>query len=130
MKTGGKRLRKRPCQVPGDKAGLSSALRQIGDCVQRGRHAVGLAKANAVLGGTGLSKIERARVLALVADSEFKRGRFDEAAQIQLRVASDTIDDPTLWLRAYIGEVLALLKSPNVEGALMMAWHAVEVAQT
>ena len=130
MKTGGKRLRKRPYQAPGDKSELSSALRQIGDSVQRGRHAVGLAKADAVLGGAGLSKIERARVVAMVADSEFKRGRFDEAAQIQLRVAADTIDDPTLWLRAYIGEVLALLKSPNVEDALMMARHAVEVAET
>lgn len=130
MKTGGKRLRKRPYQAPGDRSELSSALRQIGDSVQRGRHAVGLAKADAVLGGTGLSKEERARVVAMVADSEFKRGRFDEAAQIQLRVAADTIEDPALWLRAYIGEVLALLKSPNVEDALMMARHAVEVAET
>ena len=123
-------MRKRPYQAPGDKSELSSALRQIGDSVQRGRHAVGLAKADAVLGGAGLSKIERARVVAMVADSEFKRGRFDEAAQIQLRVAADTIEDPTLWLRAYIGEVLALLKSPNAEDALMMARHAVEVAET
>lgn len=130
MKTGGKRLRKRPYQAPGDRSELSSALRQIGDSVQRGRHAVGLAKADAVLGGTGLSEIERARVVAMVADSAFRRGRFDEAAQIQLRVAADTIEDPTLWLRAYIGEVLALLKSPNVEDALMMARHAVEVSET
>ena len=125
MKTAKRRLRKHPYHAPGDRSELSLALRQIGDSVQRGRHAAGLAKADAVLGNASLSKNERARVVAMVADSEFKRGRFEEAAQIQLRVAADTIDDPTLWLRAYIGEVMALLKSPNVEDAIMMARHAV-----
>ncbi|MGB4241130.1 MAG: hypothetical protein WBK37_07540, partial [Kiritimatiellia bacterium] len=122
--------RKRPHRTPQDRAAFSKTLREIGDDIHRGKTAAGLAKANQALTHSGLDRPRQARVLALVADSEFMRGRFDEAAQIQLRVASDTIDDPTLWLRAYIGEVLALLKSPNVEGALMMAWHAVEVAQT
>lgn len=130
MNTGKMRVRKRPYRDPGDKTELSKTLRKIGDLIQQGNHSAGLAQANEAMTGTGLGKGARARVLAMVADSEFKRGRFDEAAQIQLRVAADTIEDPALWLRAYIGEVLALLKSPNVEDALMMARHAVEVAET
>lgn len=130
MNTGKMRVRKRPYRDPGDKRELSKTLRKIGDLIQQGNHSAGLAQANEAMTGTGLDKGARARVLAMVADSEFKRGRFDEAAQIQLRVAADTIEDPALWLRAYIGEVLALLKSPNVEDALMMARHAIEVAET
>ena len=130
MITGKKKMRKRPRRTPRDKTELSATLRNIGDSVRRGKHAAGLAKANAVLENTNFHQRDRARVLALVADSEFKRGRYEKAAQIQLRVATDTIDDPTLWLRAYIGEVMALLKSPNVEDAIMMARHAVEVAET
>ena len=68
-------------------------------------------------------------MLAMVADSEFKRGRYAEAAQIQLRVAGDTIDDSTLWLRAFIGEIRALLKVPDVGQAIMMANHAIGVAE-
>lgn len=130
MKAVGNRFRKNPYQAPKDKAAQSSMLREIGCHIQNGEHAAGLAKANALLMDVRLAKEERARALAMVADSEFKRGRFDAAAEIQLRVATDTIEDPTLWLRAYIGEVLALLKSPNVEDAIIMARHAVEVAET
>ena len=132
MKKDGNRkgLRKRPHRANADKAVLSMKLREIGDLIQRGKHAHGLSKADAVLASANLAQKEKSRVLAMVADSEFKRGRFEEAAQIQLRVASDTIDDPTLWLRAYIGEVRALLKTPNVDQAIMMANHAVAVAET
>lgn len=132
MKKDGKRkgLRKRPHRANADKAVLSMKLREIGDLIQRGRHAAGLSKADAVLASANIAPKEKSRVLAMVADSEFKRGRFEESAQIQLRVASETIDDPTLWLRAYIGEVRALLKAPNVDQAIMMADHAVAVAET
>ena len=125
-----KRLRKRPHRENADKTALSMKLREIGDLIQRGRHADGLSKADAALANARLAKKDKSRVLAMVADSEFRLGRFEEAAQIQLKVAAATIDDPTLWLRAYIGEVRALLKSPNVEQAIMMADHAVAVAET
>jgi tetratricopeptide (TPR) repeat protein len=125
-----KRLRKRPHRENADKTALSMKLREIGDLIQRGRHADGLSKADAALANARLAKKDKSRVLAMVADSEFRLGRFEAAAQIQLKVAAATIDDPTLWLRAYIGEVRALLKSPNVEQAIMMADHAVAVAET
>lgn len=130
MNTAGNRFRKHQYQPPRDKTVFASTLREIGGLIHRGDHAAALAKANTALNDAALTKEERSRVLAMVADSEFKRGRFGEAAQIQLQVAADTIEDPTLWLRAYIGEVMALLKSPNVEEAVMLARHAVDVAET
>ena len=130
MKNDRKKLRKRPSRVNGDKKHVSRKLREIGELVCQGKHAAGLSKVNAALGNANLSKRDRTRVLAMVADSEFKRGRYAEAAQIQLQVASAAIDDPTLWLRAYIGEVRALLKTADVDQAIMMATHAVDIAKT
>lgn len=128
MHDGRKRFRKRPHQSPGDKTVLSSTLRQIGERIQKGDNAAGLAKANQAL--AGLTGPKQARVLALVADSEFKRGRFMEASQIQLQAASKSVDHATLWLRPHIGLVRALLKIPDVPQALNMARHAVALAQT
>lgn len=68
--------------------------------------------------------------MALVADCEFKRGRFAESAQIQLQAASNSMDHATLWLRPHVGHVRALLKVPDVPQAAMMARHAVAVAET
>ena len=69
------------------------------------------------------------RVLALVADCEFKRGRFAEAAQIQLQAAAQNIDHATLWLRPHVGHVRALLKIPEAQQAAMMARHALAMAE-
>lgn len=129
MKPGGKKFRKRPRQVPRDKASLSASLRQIGERIKKRDFASGLAKADQLLAAPGMTEHARARVLALVADSEFKRGRFAEAAQIQLQAASKSIDHATLWLRPHIGHVRALLKVPQVEQAVMIARHAVAVAE-
>ena len=129
MQTGRKKFRKRPHQAPGDKTPLSASLRQIGEDIQKRDYATGLSKANQALTAPGMTEHERSRVLALVADSEFKRGRFTEAAQIQLQAATKSVDHATLWLRPHIGQVRALLKVPQVDKAIMMVRHAVALAE-
>lgn len=104
-------------------------LRQIGEHLERRDFAAALSKADRALSDSSLSAAEQGRVLALVGDGEFKRGRFAEAGSIQLQAASKSIGDSNLWLRPYVGHVLALLKVPQVEEALVMARHAVEMAE-
>ena len=130
MQTGPKKSRKRPYQIPRDKTVLSSTLRQIGEDIQERGYAVGLSKANQALADPGMTEHKRSRVLALVADSEFRRGRFVEAAKIQLQAATENLDHAVLWLRPHIGHVRALLKVPDVPQAAMMARHAIAVAET
>lgn len=129
MKTGGRKSRKQPRQSPGDKTPLSASLRQIGEHIQKRDFAAGLSKANQALAAPGMTEHTRSRLLALVADSEFKRGRFTEAAQIQLQAATKSVDHATLWLRPHIGYVRALLKAPQVEQAILMARQAVALAE-
>ena len=129
MKTGGNNSRKRPHQSPRDKTPLSASLRQIGEHIQKRDFSEGLSKANQALAAPGMTEHKRSRVLALVADSEFKRGRFMEAAQIQLQAATKSVDHATLWLRPHIGYVRALLKAPQVDQAVVMARQAVALAE-
>jgi tetratricopeptide (TPR) repeat protein len=129
MKTGGKKFRKRPYHIPGDKTPFSASLRQIGEHIHQWNVAAGLSQANQVLAGSDMTEHKRSRVLALVADSEFKRGRYAEAARIQLGAATQSVDHATLWLRTHIGHVRALLKVPDVPRARMMALHAVSMSE-
>jgi len=108
----------------------SSSLRRIGEYIQRRDYPAALAKASQVLGESNLSEVEEARVLSMVGDSEFKRGRFRKAAEIHLQATSKSVDHVSLWLRPYIGQVRALLKVPNVDDAVTMARHAVAVAES
>ena len=130
MNTGERKFRKRPRQTPKDKTGLSALLREIGDTIRKGDFEAGLSLANQALTTAGLSENDRARILSLVADSEFKRGRFSEAAQIHLQAASKCLDHATLWLRPHIGIVRALLKVPDVQQATVMALQTVALAET
>ena len=107
----------------------SASLRQIGDNIQKRKFTKALTVSNELLAQPGLTDHKKSRVLALVADSEFKRGRFSEAAQIQLQAASKSLDHATLWLRPHIGYVRALLKAPQVDQAVVMARQAVAVAE-
>ena len=129
MKTGGIKNRKRPHRSPRDKTPLSASLRKIGEQIQKKDFAAGLSKANQTLTAPGMTEHARSRVLALVGDSEFKRGRFTEAAQIQLQAATKSVDHATLWLRPHIGLVRALLKAPQVDQAVVMARQAVALAE-
>ena len=129
MKTGGIKNRKRPHRSPRDKTPLSASLRKIGEQIQKKEFAAGLSKANQTLTAPGMTEHARSRVLALVGDSEFKRGRFTEAAQIQLQAATKSVDHATLWLRPHIGLVRALLKAPQVDQAVVMARQAVALAE-
>lgn len=108
----------------------SAALRQIGRHIQKRRFSQALAESDELLARPGLTDYKKSRVLALVADCEFKRGRFADSAQIQLRAASKSLDHVTLWLRPHVGHVRALLRIPDVPQAAMMARHVISVAET
>ncbi|MBU1692479.1 MAG: tetratricopeptide repeat protein [Verrucomicrobia bacterium] len=129
MNTTRRKFRKRPYQEPHDGTVLASTLREIGERVHARDYAAGLSQANQVLAAPGLTPHDQSRVLSLVADSEFKRGRFEEAAGIYLQASTRSLDHHELWLRPLFGHVHALLKAPRVEQALLMARHAVDVAE-
>ena len=107
----------------------SAALRQIGHHIQKRKFSQALAESNELLAQPDRTVHQKSRVLSLVADCEFKRGRFAESSQIQLQAASNILDHATLWLRPHIGHVRALLKVPDVQQAAMMARHAVALAE-
>lgn len=120
-------MRKRKNELKRRESPFSSSLRRIGEFIQKRDFPAALAKADQAIASSGGS--DKARVLALVGDSEFKRGRFAEAAQIHLQAASESVNHVSLWLRPYIGQVRALLKVPQVNDALVMARHAVALAE-
>ncbi len=106
----------------------SAALRRMGDNVQKRKFDEALAESNAWMSKPNMASHDKGRVLALVADCEFKRGRYAEAGEIHLNAAAKSMEHPTLWLRPYVGCVRALLKAPRVDEALVMARHAMAIA--
>jgi tetratricopeptide (TPR) repeat protein len=120
-------MRKRKKELKRKESPFSSSLRRIGEFIQKRDFPAALAKADQAIASSGGP--DKARVLALVGDSEFKRGRFAEAAQIHLQAATESVNHVSLWLRPYIGQVRALLKVPQVNDALVMARHAVALAE-
>lgn len=103
-------------------------MREISDLVARRQYADALGRANAEL-ASAESPQEKARILALVGDSEFKRGAFDRAAGIYLQAATMTQAHHDLWLRPLVGHIRALLKDVRVDDAVRMARHSIEVAK-
>jgi hypothetical protein len=79
------RICKRLHQAPRDQHEFSRALRRINERIQARDFAAGLADANRELERPRRSPHDESRVLALVADSEFKRGAFEEAAGMKSR---------------------------------------------
>ena len=128
-----RRRRGRKCkrlhQRPRDATDFARALRRINERIQARDFAAGLAEANRELGQPQHGPHEQARVLALVADSEFKRGAFEEAAGIYLKSAGRTLDHHRAWIRPQVGAVRALLRAARVEEALLMARQTVLVAK-
>lgn len=120
-------MRKRKKELKRKESSFSSSLRRIGEFIQKRDFPAALAKADQAIASSGGP--DKARVLALVGDSEYKRGRFAEAAQIHLQAATGSVNHVSLWLRPYIGQVRALLKVPQVNDALVMARHAVALAE-
>ncbi len=130
MHTNGGKFRKRPYQAPADRKPFSVALRRIGEHVQRRDFTSALSQADQLLADAALPAADQGRVLALAGDSEFKRGRFAEAGAIHLQAASRMLGDSERWLRPLVGYVRDLLKVPQVDQALLMARHAVDVAES
>ncbi len=100
---------------------ISPSLREIRDNLQAGETEGALSAVEAILLERPLTATMQGKVLALAADSEYKRGAFEEAAEIQDQAAELTAGDPLLWLRPRIGQVLALLKAAKVEDAWQLA---------
>ena len=129
MQFGRRRTRKRPYKSPRDRTAEAANLRIVGELLKRRKPAKGLSWANHVLATPGLHKHKQSRVLALVGDSEFKRGAFDEAARIYQRVATLCVDHHELWVRPLLGKVAALLKACCFDQALMIARHTCDLAR-
>ncbi len=123
------RRRKRPHRVPQDRDPLSAELRQVGEMIRSGSHDRALSLCNDLLSRGVLPAEQRWQAMALVADSEYRRGAYHQAADIYLRVAKASVRHPRLWLRPLLGYVQASLKSGHVEHAVTMAWHALSVAE-
>ena len=130
MSAGQSKYRKRTHRAPGDKTPFAVALRQINECIQRRDYPTALGQADQLMADPHVDVRARTRVLSLVADSEHRRGHYAQATAIQLQAAAASIAQPRAWLRPYIGQVRALLKLPDVGEALIMARHAVAMAQT
>ena len=115
--------RKDPLQR--DENALAAALRRIGEHIQNYKFDDALTKINEELDNPELTDPDASRLLAMVGDSEFKRGRYTEAAAAYLDAASLGVGHATLWLRPLLGHVRSLLKIPDVDAALTMAQQAV-----
>ena len=115
--------RKDPLQR--DENAVAAALRRIGEHIQNYKFDAALAKINAELGNPDLTDPDTSRLLAMVGDSEFKRGRYAEAAAAYLDAGCLGVGHATLWLRPLLGHVRSLLKIPDVDAALTMAQQAV-----
>lgn len=112
-----------------DRLRFSSVLRGIGWFAEHGQTQKALQDADRLLADPGLGRHERARELALVGDSEVRRGRFEDAVAYYTRSATLTLDHDRLWVRPLIGQVKELLKAVRIGEAGMIARHACEVAE-
>lgn len=129
MKTKRIKYRKRAVQEPNDRKKLSVTLREIARLVQHHRYAHALTRVNRELETAGGDRALESRLLGQVADSEFKRGDFEAAAQIYTQAGTRALAHHTLWLRPAVGQVRALLKSGLLDDALVMARHACQLAR-
>lgn len=105
---------------------LSPALRDIRNQIQAGEAEDALSQVEALLLEQPMTVAQQGKVLALAADSEFQRGAYEEAAEIQEHAASLVEDDPLLWLRPRMGKIRALLKAAQIEAA----WEQARVILT
>ncbi len=106
-----------------DRHGFSGEMREIRDAVQRAEPEEALQAIEDVLLHKPLAQEVQGQVLALAADSEFKRGAFEVAVEIHEAAIDMTADDPILWLRPHIGKIRALLKAAHIE----QAWEEARV---
>ncbi len=106
-----------------DRQGFSGEMREIRDAVQRAEPEAALQAIEDVLLHKPLAQEVQGQVLALAADSEFKRGAFEEAVEIHEAAIDMTADDPILWLRPHIGKIRSLLKAAHIE----QAWEEARV---
>lgn len=99
---------------------LEPNLAAAQDLLQKGRTAEALQRLND-LAPQANSQTRLAQITAMVGDSDFKRGRFDDAITAYQSAAAHVDDDPRAWVRPAIAEVRALLKGAWVNDAYTKA---------
>lgn len=123
------RPKNKPLERPSE-TDISQTLRWVGTCIGRKKIPQALEIINETLEELPNTSSARARLISLTADADYKRGRFSNAASIYLQAATLGIEHPQHWLRACVGHVRALLRMPDVDQAEVMAWHAIDAAQS
>ncbi len=123
------RFRKKVYTAPADRDPLASSLRRVSESVQRREFVASLDGANRLLANPALARHDKGRVLALVGDSEYKRGAYTSAIGIYQQAATLCLGHHLLWLRPLLGQVRAYIKMAQVDDALLIARHTFAVAK-
>jgi tetratricopeptide (TPR) repeat protein len=115
-----KLFRKRLAVVRTERSTHAPLLRQIRDAVQSDASPKGLQQANKIIQENVDSSV-RLRALSLVGDHEIQKGRFQKAAEIFSSVSRQMASDSELWFRPKLGEITALLRAGDRDGAVRAA---------
>jgi tetratricopeptide (TPR) repeat protein len=111
-----------------DNSASTSVLGTIRDALQGRNYESALTQINQLL-DESTDLVFQSSLISLAADCLFKQGKFADAASTYARASQLTQDQPTVWLRAIIGQVRSLLKDVQVEAAQTQALAAMQTAQ-
>ena len=122
------KFRKRTATNRPDLLPLSTQFRAVRDQIQRRQFSTALTTLNAFLAGGTLDGVTRAKILSFVADSQFKQGKYADAANAYQQATALLGSHPRAWLRPALGAVVSLLKNAQPDDALARARVAVQTA--
>jgi len=117
----------KPSNLP-DRDSFSTQLRSARNLLEQNDYADALTLLNTLAEGTS-DPLQQARVLALVADCQFRQGETDDALQTYQQAATLSSNDPLEWLRPVVGQLIVLLSDVQVSTAQTVAAAAVQTAQ-
>ena len=90
------------------------------DLLQSKRVAEGLQRLNGLAAATNSPK-QKAQIIALTGDSEYRQGHFENAINAYRAALQMVTNDPRAWVRPALAEVRALLKAALVDQAYVSA---------
>ena len=122
--------RKRAYVPPNDAVPPHRNLRSISELISRREYAPALADINQRLATATVNSLDQSRLLSLVGDVEFARGRYEEAARTYLHAARHSMPHHEEWIRPLMGHIKSLLKGSCIADARMMAEHMMDVAES
>lgn len=105
------------------------AMRQINRWMGSRRYEKVLGALDRLIASGKLSSESRARLVCLVGELEYRRGRYREATRYYLKGAQLGLADSRVWFQGLLGTVRAYLRVPEAEQAIQLAEHAWEVAE-